>query len=66
MTGPKDRASRVQVRDGDSKGTSYRDNRDGTIHVTDYDGDTRTSYDVDYGQNADDRSQGRDVHTTKQ
>jgi len=61
-------SNRVQLpdKDRDGKGSSYRDNKDGTIHVTHYDNDKRTSYDVDYGQPADDSSGGRDVHTTQQ
>jgi len=53
MTGP-NRVSRVQLRDQDENtGSSYRDNHDGTIHVTHYEADIRESYDVPYGQDAD-------------
>jgi hypothetical protein len=51
-----DQVSRVQTNSGNDPGSSYRDNKDGTIHVTHHDGDSRTSYDVKYGKDADDQS----------
>lgn len=50
MTGPNS-VSRVQLKNqGEDTGSSYRDNRDGTIHVTHYEGDLRESYDVPMGK----------------
>jgi hypothetical protein len=60
MSGP-NRVSRVQLRDqGEATGSSYRDNHDGTIHVTHYEDDIRESYDVPYGKDADDVSNSID------
>lgn len=50
-----DKVSRVQSNGGDDPGSSYRDNKDGTIHVTHHDGNSRTSYDVEYGKDADNK-----------
>jgi hypothetical protein len=54
---------KVTIRDGDN-GVTFTDHRDGTIHVTEWDRNGRTSYEVKYGQDADDRSRGKDVHST--
>ena len=48
-----DKVSRVQTNGGNDPGSSYRDNKDGTIHVTHHEGNLRTSYDVKYGVDAD-------------
>lgn len=63
-----DGVSRVQTNGGNDPGSSYRDNKDGTIHVTHHDGDTRTSYDVKYGKDADDAGNALPgtYHTSKQ
>ena len=63
-----DKVSRVQTNSGNDPGSSYRDNKDGTIHVTHHDQDSRTSYDVKYGQDADDKSNALPdtLHTNKQ
>ncbi len=67
MTGPNS-VSRVQLKNqGEDTGSSYRDNRDGTIHVTHYEGDLRESYDVPYGKDADNvgNSIGDSYHITE-
>jgi hypothetical protein len=63
-----DKVSRVQTNSGKDPGSSYRDNKDGTIHVTHHDGDSRTSYDVKYGQDADNKDNALPdtLHTSKQ
>jgi hypothetical protein len=63
-----DQASRVEINSGNDPGSSYRDNKDGTIHVTHHDGDSRTSYDVKYGANADDKNNALpgSVHSHRQ
>ncbi|HOV29703.1 MAG TPA: hypothetical protein PLD77_01345 [Candidatus Dojkabacteria bacterium] len=63
-----DKVSRVQSNEGKDPGSSYRDNKDGTIHVTHHDQDTRTSYDVRYGEDADneDNALPNTLHTSKQ
>ncbi|MHC1716735.1 MAG: hypothetical protein AB9915_02540 [Candidatus Dojkabacteria bacterium] len=65
MAGPK--VSRVQLQTGDDSGSSYKDNKDGTIHVTHYAGSVRESYDVKYGKDADNtaNSVGGTYHVTK-
>jgi len=66
MAGP-NRVSRVQLRQGEDKGSSYKDNKDGTIHVTHYEGNLRESYDVSYGKDADNVSNsiGDSYHITE-
>ncbi len=63
-----DKVSRVQSNEGKDPGSSYRDNKDGTIHVTHHDQDTRTSYDVKYGKDADneDNALPNTLHTSNQ
>lgn len=63
-----DKGSRVQSNGGKDPGSSYRDNKDGTIRVTHHDGSTRTSYDVKYGKDADDKGNAlpETEHSSKQ
>jgi hypothetical protein len=60
--------SRVETGGGSDPGSSYKDNRDGTIHVTHHNGNERESYDVKYGRDADDRSNalGNSRHKSRQ
>ena len=51
---PKD--AKVTLRTGQDSESNYRDNKDGTIHVTHFAGTVRESYDVPYGKDADDTS----------
>lgn len=64
-THPKD--SKVTLRTGPDSGTNYRDNKDGTIHVSHFAGDVRQSYDVPYGKDADNVSNATSgtEHTVK-